>query len=108
MYMIGDKLSCNFYGFMKGKGISDCVSKCLSNDAEKCTVFVDLQEAFDKTYGEVIMYELATLGISGKLLTWIGQKKNNKLGIPQGGVLSPMLFNVLMNRIDSKRCPQGI
>ena len=34
MYVIGDKLSCNLYGFMKGKGTSDCLIQCLSNDAE--------------------------------------------------------------------------
>lgn len=125
MYVIGDKLSCNLYGFMKGKGTSDCLIQCLSNDAEKCRVFVDLQGAFDKANGEVIMYELAMLGVTGTLLKWIGdylserracvwfqgclsEEKNLELGTPQGGVLSPTLFNVLMNRIASESYPQGV
>ncbi|XP_069987694.1 uncharacterized protein [Penaeus vannamei] len=81
--------------------------------------------AFDKANGEVIMYELAMLGVTGTLLKWIGdylserracvwfqgclsEEKNLELGTPQGGVLSPTLFNVLMNRISSESYPQGV
>ena len=125
VYIVGENLSCNLFGFLEGKCTSDCVIKCLSNDADRCRVFVDLQGAFDKAHSEVVMNELAALGVSGKLLHWIGdylhgrricvwyqgclsEERALELGTPQGGVLSPMLFNVLMNKIASHKYPKGV
>jgi len=31
-----------------------------------------------------------------------------ELGIPQGGVLSPTLFNVLMNKVANRKYPRGV
>lgn len=68
MYLIGDVLSPNLYGFMKGKGTKNAVIKCLSHDNDYCRVFIDLKGAFDKANGEVILYELANLGVKERLL----------------------------------------
>lgn len=125
LYLIGDNLSSNLYGFRRGNGTSDCTSKCLSFANEKCRVFVDLQGAFDKADGDIIMYELANLGVSGRMLCWIGdylsdrkatvwyqgylsQRVSLELSTPQGGVLAPTLLNILMNKIASNKYPQGI
>lgn len=119
LYVLGETLSSNLFGFRKGKGTSNAVIKCLSSDNDYCRTFIDLKGAFDKANGEIIMYELARFGVKGKLLHWIGdyvtgrraqvwyqgslsQEKELELGTPQGGVLSPTLFNVLMNRIGLK------
>lgn len=116
LYVLGESLSSNLFGFRKGKGTSDAVIKCLSSGNDYCRTFIDLKGAFDKANGEVIMYELASLGVKGNLLQWIGDyvtgrraqvwfqgslshEKMLELGTPQGGVLSPTLFNVLMNKI---------
>lgn len=72
LYILGDKLSGNLYGFRKGRGTSDAIIRCLSSDSDYCRVFVDLKGAFDRANGEVIMYELANAGVKGRLLHWIG------------------------------------
>lgn len=69
--ILGDKLSCNVYGFIKWKSTTDGVIKCQSYDADKCRVFLDLNGAFDKARGEVILYELGSLRVSEKILQWI-------------------------------------
>ncbi|XP_068212642.1 uncharacterized protein [Palaemon carinicauda] len=81
-------------------------------------MFLDLKGAFDKANKDVILECLVKKGIKGKLLMWISQYLSNRrgtvmfqgyestekyfeLGIPQGGVLSPMIFNILMDEIAS-------
>ena len=124
LFVIGDQLSHNLYGFIKGKSTSDCVIKVLSNPDVKCRAFVDLKGAFDRANGDVILEELVNKGVRGKLLRWLdGYLSNRKakvwcqgcesdemsmeLGTPQGGVLSPMLFNILMDKIARHSFPKG-
>ncbi|XP_068204845.1 uncharacterized protein [Palaemon carinicauda] len=81
-------------------------------------MFLDLKGAFDKANKDVILECLVKKGIKGKLLMWISQYLSNRrgtvmfqgyestekyfeLGTPQGGVLSPMIFNILMDEIAS-------
>ena len=120
LYKIDGLLSDNLYGFLKGKSTTDCVIKCLSNSNVNCRLFVDLKGAFDKANKEVILESLVNKGVKGRLLMWISdylsnrkasvwfqghesEEKNLELGTPQGGVLSPMLFNILMDKIASYR-----
>ena len=124
LYKLGDLMSPNLFGFIGGKSTMDCVIKCLSNPNINCRVFVDLKSAFDKANHDVILEELVHKGIKGRLLKWIGDylcgrrsivyfqgfeshEMNFELGTPQGGVLSPMLFNILMNRIGRHNFPHG-
>ena len=124
-YQIGDKLSSNLYGFIRGKSTSDCINRYLSATDVKCRAFIDLQGAFDKVCGSVILNELPGMGVQGKLLTWIAdylhdrraqvwfqgflsEERSFQLGTPQGGVLSPTLFNVVMNRVASACYPGGV
>ncbi|XP_063848254.1 uncharacterized protein LOC135093209 [Scylla paramamosain] len=86
--------------------------------------FVDLKGAFDRTNKDVIMEELIFKGVKGRLLGWIRDYLYNRaaqvwfqgavsseevfeIGTSQGGVLSPMLFNVLMDKIARCSFPQG-
>lgn len=39
---------------------------------------------------------------------FLSKERNLELGFPQGGVLRPMLFNLVMNRIVSEKCFQGV
>lgn len=54
IYILGDNLSCNLYGFSNEKSKVDGVIKCQSTDADKCRVLAALKDAFDKAHGEVI------------------------------------------------------
>ena len=71
----------------------------------------------------VILYELANMGVTGRLLHWIGDylhgrtarvlcyqgasssEKRLELGTPQG---APTLFNVLMNRVAKEQLATGV
>ena len=121
---IGGSLHPNLNGFIKGRSTASCITSFLANERAKYSVFLDLKSAFDKANRQIILFELVKLGVKGKLLTWIkdyltgrsgyvlfqGKKssvKDFELGTPQGGVLSPTLFNVLINVIVSTKLTEG-
>ncbi|XP_076049533.1 uncharacterized protein LOC143030260 [Oratosquilla oratoria] len=97
IYKVGDKMSENLYGFMKGRATSDCFVHCLANTNASCQVYVDLKGAFDRANKEVILEELGTLS----------EEETFELGTPQGGVPSPMLYNILMDKIARYEFTQG-
>jgi ribonuclease HI len=80
--------------------------------------FVDLSSAFDKVWHTGLLYKLSRCGIRGSLLRWFqaylsdrtfkvffeGKYSSTepiKSGVPQGAILSPTLFNVMMSDMPS-------
>ena len=76
-------------------------------------VYLDLKSAYDKVYHEGLLYKLSLMNIKGNMLRWIlsylkgrnmkvrigrefSCEKEVKSGVPQGAVLSPLLFNVML------------
>ena len=121
---IGPQLSPNLNGFIEGRSTSNCIATYLANEKAKFSVFLDLKGAFDRANRQIILYQLAQMGVKGKLLAWIRDYLTDRkgyvhfqgrsstvrefeLGTPQGGVLSPTLFNVLMNVIATTQLPKG-
>lgn len=119
MFRLQSKLSPRLYGFMAQRGTHHCLLELYTRLSPTSVVaFIDLKSAFDIANREVILDQLVSFGVRGNLLRWIRSYLSNRtarvlfkgscstsksfdLGTPQGGVLSPFLFNVLMHRLIS-------
>ena len=96
--------------------LKDEVDRCRAGNRATVAVFLDLEKAYDMLWREGVLIEIRKIGVSGAMFNYIkdflkdrtfqvrvGQTLSETYilenGTPQGAVISPTLFNILINPV---------
>ena len=101
------------YGFRPGRGAHDALRQCLENANEgyHWVVDMDLERFFDTVNHSKLIQVLSEKVKDGRVVSLIhrflragvvvdGTYQKTEVGCPQGGNLSPILANILLNECD--------
>lgn len=101
------------YGFRPGRSAHDAVRKCLeyAREGYTWTVDMDLEKFFDTVNQDKLVEILGRKVKDGRVISLIRKYLNagvmvgdtvqkSEMGVPQGGNLSPLLANVMLNELD--------
>ena len=126
---VAQPLNKSAFGFKKQSGTDDALANILSDigpgSKPAVIVFLDLEKAFELANPSAILNSLANRNVKGKLLSWIKEflterKANLKYqgaisetmpfenGTPQGSIISPTLFNYLIEEILELELPRNV
>ena len=112
--------SDNSYGFRPNRSAQDAIKKSKEyiNQGNKWVVDMDLEQFFDKVNHDILMERLSRKIKDKRVLKLIrkylesgimvnGIRVNNEEGTPQGGPLSPLLSNIMLDEIDKELEKRG-
>lgn len=108
------------YGFRKGKSAHDAIEQALKylNEGRHYVVEIDLEKFFDRVNHDKLMFGLSLRIADKRVLKLIrhylqagtmenGVIRRNEEGTPQGGNLSPILSNIVLDRLDKELEKRG-
>lgn len=108
------------FGFRAGRGCHQAVGRVLQyiDDGYKMIVDIDIKGFFDNIPHNVIMTMLRAEIADGNILDILekflssgvmedGKRTPTLLGTPQGGVISPLIANIVLNYLDWQLAAQG-
>jgi len=101
------------YGFRPGRSAHNAINKCIEylNDGYIWTVDMDLEKFFDNVNQSKLIQLLSDQIDDGRVISlihkylkagrvWCGRYDETACGVPQGGPLSPLCANVVLNELD--------
>ena len=111
----------NSYGFRPGRSCEQAVIKVLEylNDGYDWIVDIDLEKFFDTVNQDKLITIIGKTIKDGDVVSLIrkylsagvmvnGVKRETKVGTPQGGNLSPLLSNIMLNELDKELEARGL
>jgi group II intron reverse transcriptase/maturase len=114
------QFSDNSYGFRPRRGAHQALQQCKANITAgyKYAVDMDLEKFFDKVNQNKLIEILSRTIKDGRVISLIhkylnagvivgGKFEPTKLGVPQGGPLSPLLSNIMLNELDKELESRG-
>ena len=110
-----EQFSENSFGFRPNRGAHDALKKCQKNvnDGYEYVVDMDLEKFFDTVCQSKLIEVLSRTVKDGKVISLIhkylnagviakGLFERTEIGMPQGGPLSPLLSNIMLNELDKE------
>lgn len=115
------KFSANSYGFRPGRNQKQAVeaAKAIVRSGKEYVVDIDLSKFFDRVQHDRLMHRLSTMIEDKRVLRVIGLILRSGImqdglvspsieGTPQGGPLSPLLSNVVLDELDKELELRGL
>jgi group II intron reverse transcriptase/maturase len=109
------QFSENSYGFRPRRGAHDALKQCQQNvnDGYVYVVDMDLEKFFDTVCQSKLIEVLSRTIKDGRVISLIhkylnagvisnGMFEKTEVGMPQGGPLSPLLSNIMLNELDKE------
>ena len=115
-----EEFSENSYGFRPKRGAHDALKQCQLNvnDGYVYVVDMDLEKYFDTVCQSKLIEMLSRTIKDGRVISLIhkylnagiiskGMFEKTDVGMPQGGPLSPLLSNIMLNELDKELKRRG-
>lgn len=110
-----EQFSENSFGFRLNRSAHDALKKCQQNvnDGYEYVVDMDLEKFFDTVCQSKLIEVLSRTIKDGRVISLIhkylnagvisrGVFEKTEVGVPQGGPLSPLLSNIMLNELDKE------